>query len=133
MLVEKEFKKVLSDLQKGEFSQVSTTEGDISIHLYDNTSKLALTAVVYEGGNYIPQGVRWASLHKPTFELPADFKTFLQIYEEEFCVRLHYLGPMDTFHQNSFKDLLDEFSELVGQWRLYLDENDRNDLVHVRR
>jgi hypothetical protein len=51
--------------------------------------------------------------------------------EESFQVTLRYTGSTDNLNTESFRVLLEEYAWLADEWRLLLDEQDRNDRVHI--
>ena len=58
MLVEKDIQQILSQLAVGDSINVPFEGTDIMVRVIDDASKLSLTALVYEGGNYIPSRKR---------------------------------------------------------------------------
>ena len=104
----------------------------ISVHLFDHGSKLILSVPVYEGGNFIPLSVRNSLLKPLPFKAPP-LKTLFKVDEDHFQISLNYLGHLGHFNQRMFIDLIEDFSELADQWRLYLDDDDKKDLIHVRQ
>lgn len=132
MLIEKDIHKILNHLAEHEPFKISFDGSEIAISFMDTTSKLSLTTVVYNGGNFIPFSVRNCVSHKaPGFR--ATIPTSLTLDEQHFQIRLSYIGGV---HENltyvQFKELLEEFGFIAEKWREYLDENDKNDLVYVR-
>lgn len=131
MLINKEVSKAYRDLSLNKKATVEIAGILISIQIFEEESKIAFVASVYEGSNYVPQSVR----RQLTSELPYKpnfMKTFLKLDEERFLITLHYLGHHDLLEDFIFEDLLMEFASQADEWRLNLDEHDRHDLVHVR-
>lgn len=56
----------------------------------------------------------------------------MTVDEDNFSVSINYLGGLEHLNKRMFVDLLEEFSFLADEWSLFLDEHDKNDLVHVR-
>lgn len=131
MIVEKELKKIFNQLVHADAAQISVGGFDIKIRVFDDASKIALSTLVYVGGNFIPKSVRTCITQKPPFHRSL-LNTSLHINEEKFEIDLNYLGRLDNINKQSFIDLLEEFSWIAEEWRLFLDEHDKNDLVHVR-
>lgn len=131
MLIEKNIHKILGQLADGDSIQVPLNGSDIMIRCVDAASKLSLTTLVYEGGNYIPSSVRRCLSQKSPFS-HTSILTFLTIDEQHFQVRLNYLGQTESLTHYHFKELLEEFGLIARKWRLYLDERDKNDLIYVR-
>lgn len=130
MLVEKEIQKLYQQLLQDDVVHVNVGRSDITVRAFDHASKLSLSTPVYEGGNFIPKSVR-ASLSKSVPFARENLKTYLSVDEPSYQVALNYLGRLENFHNDSFRELLEEFGGLADDWRLYLDEHDKNDLVHV--
>jgi len=131
MIVEKELRKLLHQLVKEEIAQIMLGGSEVTVHVFDNATKIALSSSVYFGGNFIPKSVR-NSLNKTPKFASEHIKTYLAADEENFQVSLNYVGGLEHLNKRMFVDLLEEFSWLADEWRLYLDEHDKNDLVHVR-
>lgn len=132
MVVSKEFKRILDKLSAKEPAMIVLSGLPIAVRVFDEGNKLALATSVYEGGNYIPAGVRKCLSLKAPFKPRAIQHTFLKIDEERFQISLNFLGQLEPLNDQRLHDLLEEFNELAGEWRLFLDEHDKNDLVHVR-
>lgn len=131
MLVEKNIQQILDQLACGDSINVPFDGSNIMVRTIDDASKLSLTALVYEGGNYIPNSVRRCLSRKSPFFHPSIF-TFLTVDEQRFQVKLNYLGQAQSLNHQKFKELLEEFGLIAEKWRLYLDEHDKNDLIYVR-
>ncbi len=131
MIIEKELKKIFHQLVKEEVAQIAVGGTDITIRVLDDASKFSLSTPVYFGGNFIPKSVRSCVAHKTS--IPNErIKTHLTLDEPNFKIYLHYVGNIDHIRTHGFGQLLEEFSWLADEWRLILDEHDKNDLVHVR-
>lgn len=131
MLLEKDLKKLFNELYQGHTAHLNIDGSEITVRVFENASKLFLTSPVYNGGNFIPTSVRRCVSQRSPFQ-DAQIKTNLVIDEGNFKIDLNYLGQLENLTNQSFKDIVEEFSWLVGEWRLFLDEHDKNDLVHVR-
>lgn len=131
MLIEKDIRQILNQLAGGDAINVPFDGSEIMIRVIDEASKLSLTTLVYEGDNYIPSSVRSCLSRKSPFFHTSLF-TFLSVDEQNFQVKLHYLGQAQNLNQEHIKELLEEFGILAGKWRLYLDEHDKHDLIYVR-
>lgn len=129
MLIEKDIQKILTQLASGDAIKVPFDGTDIMIHILDEESKLSLTTLVYDGGNYIPASVRRCLTGKSPVFHPT-IRTFLSIDEQRFQIKLNYLGRAQL--NDHLKELLEEFGLVAEKWRLYLDEHDKHDLVYVR-
>jgi hypothetical protein len=130
MIVEKEFRKLVHQLVKEEIAKIFLGNSEVTVHVIDNATKIALSSTVYFGGNFIPKSVRKCLSLTPAFE-KGHIKTSLVVDEESFRVTLNYLGGLTHLNKRMFVDLLEEFSQLADEWRLYLDEHDKNDLIYV--
>lgn len=102
----------------------------VHIQLLDNRSKIKMTTIVYIGQDYIPNSVRNCYQEKAPF--PNQLHTFLILDEEQYKIFLNYEGELERLNEENLNGLLEEFNWQAEEWRLYLDENDRNDLIHVR-
>lgn len=131
MIMQNELKKLFHQLVREETAQIELGGSSITVRVLDQASTFSLTTPVYFGGNFIPKSVRRCVSLKAPFA-PERLKTHLTVDENNFKIFLHYLGSLDHLNGEKFKELLEEFSWLADEWRLYLDEHDRNDLVHVR-
>lgn len=132
MLVQKELKKLFKDLKTCNRGQFFLSGYDITVQVFDNSAKLSLSTPIYFGGNYIPKSVRHGVAKLPPFEKNHMIKTFLRIDEENYRIFLQYLGTTEAFNDSKFMNLLEDFHCLAEEWRIYLDEHDKNDLVYVR-
>lgn len=131
MIIEKELRKLLHQLVKDEIAQITLGGSEVLVHVYDNATKISLSSPVYFGGNFVPLSVRKCISQTPAFE-KGHIKTELKLDEQNFQISLKYVGGLETLNKREFIDLLEEFSWLADEWRLYLDEHDKNDLIHVR-
>lgn len=130
MIVEKEFRKLVHQLVKEEIAQIVLGNSEVTVHVLDNATKISLSSTVYFGGNFIPKSVRNCVGQTPTFDKKL-IKTSLNIDEENFRITLNYLGGLNHLNKRMFVDLLEEFSMLADEWRLRLDDHDKNDLIYV--
>lgn len=130
MLIEKDVQKILNQLAIGDSLKVAFDGLDIMVRFIDDSSKVSLSTLVYEGGNYIPASVRRCLSQSLIFH--PSIRTYFTIDEQQFQIKLNYLGHAETLTHDHFKDLLEEFGLIAEKWRLHLDEHDRGDLVYVR-
>lgn len=131
MIVENDIKRLIEELKQGRTANVTFEGLDIAISVLDHSSKLFLATPVYFGGNYIPNSVRKCVGQRSPFD-QSNIHTYLTIDEGQFQISLNYLGQANQLNSHSFKGLLEDFSTLAQEWRLFLDEHDKNDLIHVR-
>lgn len=131
MLLEKEIQKLFQELVSSEESQIFMSGFDISVCIFDHSSKVSLMTPVYFGGNYLPHSVRYAITKSPPFEKQQAIRTFLTVDEENYRVFVNYVGPTEILNNSKFLSLLEEFGFLAEEWRIYLEEHDRNDRVYV--
>ena len=129
MVVEKDVKDIVKHLARDEVSTIYVFGNPIDVSVVDHGGKFMLTSSVYEGGNYIPPSVRLCLTKRPQFY--SSLNTFLKVDEDRYHVSLHYQGNPHEMDEHNFKFLLEEFGSLTEEWRQYLDEHDRNDLVGV--
>lgn len=130
MIVEKEFRKLVYQLVKEEIAQIILGNSEVTVHVLDNATKISLSSTVYFGGNFIPKSVRKCISQSPSFDKKV-IKTSLAVDEENFLISLNFLGGLNHLNKRMFVDLLEEFSSLADEWRHYLDEHDKNDLIYI--
>lgn len=130
MLVDRDLKKILNQLTTGSPITFAFERSEISMQFLENSSKLSLSSVIYDGGNYIPSSVRRCLSTKHLNHSPL-IQTFFTIDEPQYKISINYLGPTHNLNDRYLRDLIQEFGETTEEWRLILDENDRNDLVYV--
>ncbi len=130
MVIDKEIRQWVGGLKEDGVSTVVVFGNPISVSVVDHGTKLFLASSVFEGGNYIPQSVRGCLIREAPFG-SSYIKTFFKVDENHFSVSLHYVGSLDQLKDAEFRNLLEEFGYLTEEWRLYLDEHDKNDLVHI--
>lgn len=131
MVIKKEMKDLLGRWIVNEIVQVHVGGSEIDIQILDHRTKISLASNVYDGKNFLPKSVRQGAAGKAPFS-GGLITTTLEIDEQNFQINLTYIG---LFHENNhqeLKDLLEEFSWQADEWRLSLDEHDRNDLVPIR-
>lgn len=129
MIIESDIKKLFNELKSNEFAHLTLEGFDITVKAFND--KLFLYTPVYFGGNYIPKSVRKSVEHKAPFAHSSPITTYLTVDEDQFQINLNYSGEVYQLNSYNFKLLLEEFSLLAQEWRLHLDENDKNDLVHI--
>lgn len=130
MLIEKDIQKILNQLAIKNSINVPYDGSTIMIKFIENHSKLSLSSLVYQGENYIPLSVRKCLSHQPPYLHPS-ISTSLTLDEENFQVRLNYMGEIESLTGDQFKEVLDEFGKIAEKWRTYLDDHDKNDLIYV--
>lgn len=130
MLLEKKLLDLLHNPSQEEEVTISVDGSDVTIRVFDFASKLSLQTPVYHGGNYIPKSVR-NSLSQKISSLPSELHTYFTIDEGQFKVSINYLGLMRNINKTTFRELLEKFTVAAELWRHYLDEQDRNDLLHI--
>jgi len=130
MLAQKELKKLFHQLLENEIAQIDLGGSNITIRFHSDESKFSLSTTVYLGGNFIPNSVRKSLTYKTPFALE-NLKTYTTIIEDKFQIDLNYIGTLDNLNGEKFKELLEEFSWLSDEWRLYLDDHDKNDIIHI--
>lgn len=131
MIVEKYLKCFLHQLVEQEIAKITLGNSELLVQVFDNDTKISIQTTVYFGGNFIPKNVRLNLSKRPPFARD-DFASTLSIDEENFRIVLNYVGGLEHLNKRMFVDLLEKFSWLGDEWRLYLDEHDKNDLIYVR-
>lgn len=130
MLLENDLKRIFKQLVNDDVAYVQVGESDITIHLRDGASKLVLVVPVFIGDDFIPKSVRECIKHKAPFS-QSYIKTNFSIDEKHFRIMLSYVGKMEDLNHSTFKDLLEEFGWLADEWRSFLEDHGKQDLVHV--
>lgn len=130
MILAKDLNKLFNCLLGEGTLQLHIGGSDVSAYLSEQNAKISLKASVYEGDHFIPQSVRKCAAGKLPFS-GEWIHTTLEIDEKNFLIYLTYKGQTREFNQTNFKDLLEEFSWQADEWRLYLEEHDKHDLVYV--
>lgn len=130
MIVKEELQKLIQSLLNKETSQISINGSDVNVRVVDDGAKLMLMTLVYTGGNYLPASVRQSIQQKPPFSSSL-MQTNLIVNEERFEIYLRFVGSTDGLNIDAMRTLLEEFTWLADEWRLFLDEQDRNDRVRV--
>ena len=131
MLAQKDLKKLFNQLLVNEIAQIELGGSHITIRFHPDESKFFLSTPIYLGGNFIPNSVRKCLSYKTPFA-KEHIKTYLTLVEDKFQIDLNYIGTLDNLSGEKFKELLEEFSWLSEEWRLFLDDHDKNDIIHVR-
>ncbi len=131
MLIEKDLKKIFSQLTIANTVSIPYRNSEIMVHLTDNNAKFCLTTLVYEGLNYIPPSVRSSLSRKSPFS-HSPLSTSLSVDEQHYQIQLQYLGQIKQLTQSNFTKIIEDFGAIAEQWRKYLDDQDKNDLVYVR-
>lgn len=130
MLAEKNVQQILEQIVSGEIITIPFEGIDIHVRTIDDSSKLSLTALVYDGGGYIPSSVRACLANKVPF-FKSDILTFLTVDEAYFQVNINYLGRVHLNDSIEIRDLLESFGIITEKWRYYLEEHGKKDLVYV--
>ena len=128
---EDDIQKLIHQLVHKDMGNIHINGSNITVRVFEQDEKLALRTSVYNGGNYIPKSVR-TSLTQPVPFNHTQLQSYLTIDEPHYEIHLNYLGQIEKIDRIKFRELLEEFSYLAEDWRFYLDEHDRHDLVHVR-
>lgn len=125
-----ELHKLLNKLLKDKKIETDLFGFPLKVSIFDET-KLSLSTVVFHGGNYIPKSIRNCLHKKEGPFLDSRIRTSLSIDEFQYLIKLNYFGKMDDMDFKELGDLLEEFCWIAEEWREFLDEHGRHDLVHV--
>ena len=131
MLIGKELEHLFHQLIQNDQAQLSIGTSDIAVRTFDHASKLSLTTPIYFGGNYIPHNVRLGVKKAPPFEKSQTIRTTLSIDEEHFRIFFSFIGATDLLNSQKFTKLIEEFCHLAEEWRIYLDEHEKDDLIYI--
>ncbi|MBS4167790.1 hypothetical protein [Parachlamydia sp. AcF125] len=130
MILDSEIKKLFNKLDHEDCAQITLMGSDIFVKT-DHISQISLLTQVYFGENFIPQSVRHCLSGKAPFDDSA-LETFLSVDERQYKIFLNHNGKIDHLSHRTFIDVLEEFSHQAEEWKLVLDEHDKNDLVYSR-
>ncbi len=130
MIIESELDRLIHQLIKDEIAEIKLGDSNIIVHVFERATKISLTSAVYVGENFIPMSVRKSLSTQPDFAKGA-LSNRLSLDEKNYRIQLHYTGNLSNLNKRMFVDLLEEFSWLAEQWRLFLDEHDKQDLVYA--
>ncbi len=131
MLVGKEIKKALDQLNNGGTVEFVYEGSPLFAQIVDDSSKIILSSTVYHGTSYIPKSVRSSLTNKKSLFNP-HIRTFLTIDESRYCIFLNYIGHSNSITDNDLTKLIHDFGGIAEKWRNYLDENDKRDLLPIR-
>lgn len=124
------FSELLDHLIEEESAEVDLYGIKIQLSLKEHLPFLSLSSVVYKGGNYIPKSVR-GSLKEEEHPFESSMPVTLSIDERQYQISLNYKASIEDLNTVNFKEILEEFCFLAEEWRSYLDEHDRHDLVYI--
>jgi hypothetical protein len=131
MVLESDAQRLLSELLQLNTATIRLAGEEVSLCLFDNNTKLLLTTSIFRGGDYVPPSVRQAC-GLPLPQMPrGSIRTAIRIDESTATASLTYIGLISTINQQTFKPLLEEFGWLAREWRHYLDDKGRGDLIRV--
>jgi hypothetical protein len=132
MLLEHDINRLLTDLLEKKRGEI-TLHG-ISLHLrLDEVSscKFHVTTPVFHGDNYIPHSVRRGLKEVPQFAKQALHTDFL-VDEERYLVILQHNDTLAGQTKQDLYGMLSDFCQLANDWIAYLDQQGKNDLIHVK-
>lgn len=130
MLAEKNAQQILEQIVNSGIVPPFFDGADIHVRIIDDSSKLSLTAIVFDGGGYIPSSVRACLASKVPF-FKSEIPIFLSIDENHFQVKINYLGKIHLDDSNELRELLESFGIITEKWRDYLEEHGKKDLVYI--
>lgn len=132
MVIPNDLRQALALLEETKAVEVVWQEVSLFIHIVGDGDLFMLSSPVYQGTDFIPKKVRESLKGPPPF-VSEKAKTNIDIDEDQFAVRLSYLGKLEDLHNSSVLTSLDGFTSMVKKWRRYLDEQDRDDRVYSYR
>lgn len=129
MVVQQEVQKLFQNLAYREAAFITVGSVEILVRSIEDGKQLVITTPIYSGGNYIPSKVRHAvALNSIQSKL---IHPKLIIDEDKFEIYLRYTADKPEISLEALKEDLEEFAWLAEEWRIILDEEDRNDRVHI--
>ena len=130
MLISQELKRALYSINDSKITQFTYAGSVFTLKISEKNNSLQISAPVYWGGNYIPHSVRDCLVKRAPFD-EGIIRTSLKIDEDNFSVELHFEGDTKKKPEIQLEEVFDEFSFLVNEWKEWLDQHDKNDLVHI--
>lgn len=130
MVIEQQLHMLLQGLVEKGSTQILMGSVDITVSVAHNGSQIRLSTPVYSGGNYIPGAVRKAIFQPVSFSSRI-IQTHFTVDEDRYEIYLNYQGSTDRLDPPQLKTILEEFAWLADEWRLYLDDRDYNDRIHI--
>lgn len=130
MILAKDLNKLFNSLLGEGIVQFHIGGSNVSAQLSEQNAKIFLKTSVYEGDHFIPKSVRKCAAGKLPFS-GEWIETKIVFDEENFIIYLTHEAYTTNFNQTNFKDLLEEFSWQADEWRLYLEEHGKHDLIYV--
>jgi hypothetical protein len=130
MLAELNLKKIYNRLMSIDVAKIHLGDSDILLQLFDHDSKMLLTSCVYNGGNFIPKSVRKAAAGNVPFGR-GSIQSNIEIDENKSQITLSTFFQVVELDNIQFESSLREFGFQADEWRLLLDERDRNDLLPI--
>lgn len=121
---------LIAELKLKQRADITFQGKSIHLEMIEDGEKIHFLASVYEGGDYIPPSVRNGIKQRVPFQ-DRSFPAYLTIDEERFEIHLHHDEPGRVSTGALFSQI-DRFSFLAEEWREFLDQNGRGDLIHVR-
>lgn len=118
-------------LNSGGVFRFDHSGGQITAYLVSDHTKLVLISSVFQGEGYIPESVRKATKRESLAGF-ASLPTTLKLDEGAHEVSLRYMGKAEK-SESAFLALLEEFSALAEEWRLFLEDRGGDDLLYVKR
>lgn len=130
MLAETDLKRLFHKLIHQFSAKIHFAGSEIHVSFYDHASKVQLSTPVYLGTNYIPTSVRSCITQRPPFDNSL-IRTNFTIDEDNYRILLNYTGALNRSDAEIFEDLVEKFGCLADEWRVLLDEKDKNDLIYI--
>lgn len=127
----KDVNQVIECLKRDKSAQIEIYGSPLAIGLFEEAHKISLSTVVFHGSNFIPLSVRACLTKRDTPVHPSTISTYISLDEHSCSVKLNYIGKWEMLDPKTFDHLLDEFCWLAEEWRVYLDEHGRQDLIHI--
>lgn len=132
MLLENDLNNLLRHLLQKEDAEIFFHGSLLSLKLNDLEGKdFVISTPVYSGGNYIPNSVRVGLKEHPEFARHK-LSTKFDVDEEHFLITLLHKERFDGISKDHLVTTIEEFAFLADEWRSFFDEQDKNDLVHIK-
>lgn len=129
MVSSEQINSLIGELEESGVTQVMLHGHPVQAR-FDNKGSLALSTRVYHGNNFIPESVRDCLKHPPPFRVSA-LITKTSLDEKNFQILLIFQGMVNLREKLELKELVDNFCLSAEEWRFWIDDHDKRDLVHV--
>jgi hypothetical protein len=127
MISDDQLTSIIQELAKNNFAFAAIEGMNVRLSFWHDGQTLHLATSVYHGENYIPPSVRKA-LGQNCIEPSHLFKASLSVDEENFLI---FLETECSWEESSVKETLYEFTWIADEWKRWLNEKGKEDLLPI--